>query len=276
VRTTRSAGAHGSCHLVVGAKRILFRRVASLGIGDVTALPSRRESNESAGPPRSGSRSGQDRGFDVHAGVVVEAHDREGRERLLRYCTRPPLSLERCGRRGGPPPPAHPVPWRVRTPLLLAEVRRPRSSRMPIAGSADVRPDASAAERGAPCGIETGPRTDALLRAGPPLRPTRRGRSVARRAPRSPRAACRAPGASLASRTSCPCAASHPHDGARQGFIVQNPPGTHALRAFREHRPDRASLAPARSGHVAARVRATHACRSSGRLLATACSGLES
>jgi hypothetical protein len=35
------------------------------------------------------------RGFDVHAGVVVSASDREGRERLLRYCARPPLSLER-------------------------------------------------------------------------------------------------------------------------------------------------------------------------------------
>jgi len=35
------------------------------------------------------------RGFDVHAGVVVAASDREGRERLLRYCARPPLSLER-------------------------------------------------------------------------------------------------------------------------------------------------------------------------------------
>jgi Putative transposase len=35
------------------------------------------------------------RGFDIHAGVSVSAHDREGRERLLRYCARPPLSLER-------------------------------------------------------------------------------------------------------------------------------------------------------------------------------------
>ena len=31
----------------------------------------------------------------MHAGVVVSASDRKGRERLLRYCTRPPLSLER-------------------------------------------------------------------------------------------------------------------------------------------------------------------------------------
>jgi hypothetical protein len=33
--------------------------------------------------------------FDVHAGVLIGAKDREGRERLLRYCSRAPLSLER-------------------------------------------------------------------------------------------------------------------------------------------------------------------------------------
>ncbi|HEX5138832.1 MAG TPA: transposase [Planctomycetota bacterium] len=35
------------------------------------------------------------RGYDVHAGVTVRAHDREGLERLLRYCARAPFSLER-------------------------------------------------------------------------------------------------------------------------------------------------------------------------------------
>jgi len=35
------------------------------------------------------------RRFDIHAGVSVSAHDREGRERPLRYCARPALSLER-------------------------------------------------------------------------------------------------------------------------------------------------------------------------------------
>ena len=34
-------------------------------------------------------------GFNLHAGVRIEAHDRTGREKLLRYCTRAPLSLER-------------------------------------------------------------------------------------------------------------------------------------------------------------------------------------
>ena len=34
-------------------------------------------------------------GFNLHAGVRIEADDRVGRERLLRYCMRAPLSLER-------------------------------------------------------------------------------------------------------------------------------------------------------------------------------------
>jgi hypothetical protein len=34
-------------------------------------------------------------GFDVHGAVRLEAGDDEGRERLLRYCTRPPFALAR-------------------------------------------------------------------------------------------------------------------------------------------------------------------------------------
>ena len=72
----------------------------SLGLGELTAMPRRRgpidDGHEALpAPPRSQRRGGHVRGFDVHAGVVVSASDREGRERLLRYCARPPLSLER-------------------------------------------------------------------------------------------------------------------------------------------------------------------------------------
>jgi len=34
-------------------------------------------------------------GFSVEGSVRIEAADRAGRERLLRYCARPPLALER-------------------------------------------------------------------------------------------------------------------------------------------------------------------------------------
>ena len=34
-------------------------------------------------------------GFSVHAGVMIKAGDRQGLERLLRYCARPALSLKR-------------------------------------------------------------------------------------------------------------------------------------------------------------------------------------
>ena len=39
-------------------------------------------------------------GFSVDAGVRIEAPDRSGLERLLRYCARPPLAMERLKQRG--------------------------------------------------------------------------------------------------------------------------------------------------------------------------------
>jgi len=74
--------------------------LGSLGLGELSALPSRHGPTDGGhdsllAPPRSQRRGGHSRGFDVHAGVVVSATDRDGRERLLRYCARPPLSLER-------------------------------------------------------------------------------------------------------------------------------------------------------------------------------------
>ena len=38
-------------------------------------------------------------GFSVNAGVCIEAWDRAGLERLLRYCARPPFSLDRLRQR---------------------------------------------------------------------------------------------------------------------------------------------------------------------------------
>jgi hypothetical protein len=73
----------------------------SLGIGELTTLGGRQAvQDDEQSPPlprpaRSARKAGRSRGFDVHAGVVVSASDREGRERLLRYCARPPLSLSR-------------------------------------------------------------------------------------------------------------------------------------------------------------------------------------
>ncbi len=44
---------------------------------------------------RNSPNAGDFGGFGVHAGVTVSKHDRESRERLVRYCARPALSLER-------------------------------------------------------------------------------------------------------------------------------------------------------------------------------------
>jgi hypothetical protein len=40
-------------------------------------------------------------GFSVDASVRIEATDRAGRERLLRYCARPPFALDRLRERDG-------------------------------------------------------------------------------------------------------------------------------------------------------------------------------
>ena len=39
-------------------------------------------------------------GFSVDAGVLIEAADRAGLERLLRYCARPPFAMDRLKQRG--------------------------------------------------------------------------------------------------------------------------------------------------------------------------------
>jgi len=44
--------------------------------------------------------SSHGRGFSVDAGVRIEAPDRAGLERLLRYCARPPFAMERLKQRG--------------------------------------------------------------------------------------------------------------------------------------------------------------------------------
>lgn len=65
------------------------------------------------GAPRSAFAVERD-GFNLHAGVRIEAGDDLGRERLCRYRARPPLSLERLRRL-----PGGRVAYRLSWPLLL-------------------------------------------------------------------------------------------------------------------------------------------------------------
>ncbi len=72
----------------------------SLGIGELVSLKlaDSNPDDELDQPSRNlqqARRAKSKRGFDIHAAVAVTASDREGRERLLRYCARAPLSLER-------------------------------------------------------------------------------------------------------------------------------------------------------------------------------------
>ncbi len=79
----------------------------AMGRGNVTTMP--RDGTED---DDDGHRADEERpdtpalvverdGFNLHAGVRIEAGDDLGRERLLRYAARPPLSLERLRRLPG-------------------------------------------------------------------------------------------------------------------------------------------------------------------------------
>jgi hypothetical protein len=97
----------------------------SLGIGELTSLPQTGNSATSGEPEqlpkptKAARRSGRHCGFDVHAGVVVSGTDRDGRERLLRYCARPPLSLQRLSLT-----PEGMVAYRLRNPRRPAQTHR--------------------------------------------------------------------------------------------------------------------------------------------------------
>ncbi|MBN4059063.1 transposase [Endomicrobium sp. AH-315-J14] len=76
----------------------------SVGIGELTSVDSAAgrggagaiaADTDAQFRRRSGVHVGEAGGFNIHAGVVLVADDREGLERLFRYCGRPPLSLER-------------------------------------------------------------------------------------------------------------------------------------------------------------------------------------
>jgi hypothetical protein len=74
----------------------------SLGIGQVVELDeagdvrcSREQADEQRFTQRKSPQTGEFGGFSIHAGVTVHAADNDGRERLIRYCARPALSMER-------------------------------------------------------------------------------------------------------------------------------------------------------------------------------------
>ena len=73
----------------------------SLGLGNLVKKRSKpRSSNQD--PDESGfeqlavnGRVGVSHGYSLYAGNAIDADDKDARERLLRYCLRAPLSLER-------------------------------------------------------------------------------------------------------------------------------------------------------------------------------------
>jgi hypothetical protein len=75
----------------------------AMGRGHVATLPNAEEPEDDHRSAPGHSAVAVDRdGFNLHAGVRIEAGDDAGREKLCRYAARPPLSLERLRRlRGG-------------------------------------------------------------------------------------------------------------------------------------------------------------------------------
>ena len=75
----------------------------AMGRGQVATLPNAEAPNDdhdegAAGKP---AVAVEPDGFNLHAGVRIECGDDVGRERLVRYGARPPLSVERLRRPGG-------------------------------------------------------------------------------------------------------------------------------------------------------------------------------
>jgi Putative transposase len=75
----------------------------AMGRGQVATLPNADapEDDHEQGAPGKPSLAVERDGFNLHAGVRIEAGDDLGRERLIRYGARPPLSLERLRRLPG-------------------------------------------------------------------------------------------------------------------------------------------------------------------------------
>jgi hypothetical protein len=74
----------------------------SLGIGQVVELDaagdvqySQERADEKRFALRKSAHTGEFGGFSIHAGVTVHAADKDSRERLIRYCACPALSVER-------------------------------------------------------------------------------------------------------------------------------------------------------------------------------------
>lgn len=75
----------------------------AMGRGQVATLPNadlQEDDHEQGAPGKPGLAVERD-GFNLHAGMRIAAGDDLGRERLVRYGARPPLSLERLGRLPG-------------------------------------------------------------------------------------------------------------------------------------------------------------------------------
>ncbi len=122
-------------------------------------------SDEPIEPPAQDGAAVDDSGYNLEASVCIPAADDFGREHLLRYCARPPLSLSRLvelphGKLGYRIKKLRnrrnklrvmtPIPWRLRSALFVAPRRRPQATRSRNEESARAFPEVCATAAVAP------------------------------------------------------------------------------------------------------------------------------
>lgn len=133
--------AHPSAPTALDACMQHTLRLGTLGdVGEDGELEPPEPDEARFGHGKKGPFVGEKDGFSVHAGVVVAAGDFDGRERLVRYCARPAISLERLSltsdgrvayrikrssRGGGPSHRIMPLEFMTRLAALIAPPRHP-------------------------------------------------------------------------------------------------------------------------------------------------------
>jgi len=78
-----------------GCAQLALRTGSFVALNDANVEQSAKDDDEALGEKREKRFTATVSGFNVHAAVRVAADNDEARERLVRYCTRPTLSLER-------------------------------------------------------------------------------------------------------------------------------------------------------------------------------------
>jgi Putative transposase len=118
--------------VLAGLAAASVQGTVALGRQRGTRVPRLGDPPEEGEAPALGRCHAQSNGFDLHAGLVVPAGQREGLERVCRYALRPPVAQERLSLTGGGQ--VLLPTWLVGTTIARCSTRVPERAR-----SADVK-----------------------------------------------------------------------------------------------------------------------------------------